>query len=40
MSAQFWLNLQIVLDLYDAQHSPSAKVIARIKRLPQMAKAS
>jgi addiction module HigA family antidote len=40
MSAQFWLNLQTVRDLYQAQRSPAAKTIARIKRLPQMARAS
>lgn len=39
-SAQMWLNLQTVLDLYDAQHSPAAKTIAKIKPLPELAAAS
>jgi addiction module HigA family antidote len=39
-SAQIWLNLQTVLDLYDAQHSPAAKAIAKIKPLPELAAAS
>lgn len=34
MEAQFWLNLQLVWDLYQAQHSPAATEIARIERLP------
>ncbi len=34
MEAQFWLNLQLVWDLYQAQHSPAAADIARIERLP------
>ena len=34
MEAQFWLNLQLAWDLYHAQHSPAAKQIRRIKRLP------
>jgi addiction module HigA family antidote len=33
MEAQFWLNLQLVWDLYQAQHSPVAKAIAQIERL-------
>jgi len=33
MEAQFWLNLQLVWDLYQAQHSPAAKAIAQIERL-------
>lgn len=37
MSAQFWLNLQLVWDLYNAKHSPAAKDIARIKRHPAVA---
>jgi addiction module HigA family antidote len=32
-TAQVWLNLQTVLDLYDAQHSPAAKAIKKIKPL-------
>lgn len=34
MEAQFWLNLQLVWDLYQAQHSPAVADIARIERLP------
>lgn len=34
MEAQFWLNLQIAWDLYQAQHSPAVQEIARIQRLP------
>ena len=34
MDAQFWLNLQLAWDLYQARHSVSAKDIARIKRHP------
>jgi antitoxin HigA-1 len=29
----FWLNLQLAVELWRAQHSPDAKKIARIKRL-------
>ena len=31
MEAQFWLNLQLVWDLYQAMHSPNAKRIRQIK---------
>jgi len=31
MGAQFRLNLQIMVDLYDAQHSTAAREIAKIK---------
>ena len=34
MEAQFWLNLQLAWDLYQARHSPFAREIARIKRHP------
>jgi plasmid maintenance system antidote protein VapI len=34
MEAQFWLNLQLAWDLYEARHSPFAREIARIKRHP------
>ena len=34
MEAQFWLNLQLAWDLYQAQHSPKAREIRRIKRHP------
>jgi len=37
MDAQFWLNLQLAWDLYQARHSPSAREIARIKRHPGVA---
>ena len=37
MDAQFWLNLQLAWDLYQARHSPSAREIARIKRHPAVA---
>jgi addiction module HigA family antidote len=36
MEAQFWLNLQLVWDLYQAQHSPAAAEIAQIERLPAL----
>jgi addiction module HigA family antidote len=35
-TAQVWLNLQTVLDLYDAQHSPAAKAIDKIKPLAEL----
>jgi antitoxin HigA-1 len=40
MDAQFWLNLQLAWDLYHAKHSPAAKAIGRIKRLPALKAAS
>ena len=39
MEAQFWLNLQLAWDLYHVSHSPAAKQIRRIKRLPALAAA-
>jgi len=39
MEAQFWLNLQLAWDLYHAAHSPAAKKISKIKRLPTLATA-
>lgn len=36
MEAQFWLNLQLAWDLYQAQHSPAAQEIAQIQRLPAL----
>ena len=33
VSMQTWLNLQAVVDIYDALHSPVAKDIARLKPL-------
>ena len=38
MEAQFWLNLQLVWDLYHAKHSSSARDIAKIKLHPRLAK--
>lgn len=40
MEAQFWLNLQLAWDLYHAIHSPAAKKIKNIKRLPALATAN
>lgn len=40
MEAQFWLNLQLAWDLYQATHSPAAKKIRKIKRLPTLATAN
>jgi len=37
MEAQSWLNLQLVWDLYQLIHSPAAKRIRRIKRIPALA---
>ena len=37
MEAQFWLNLQLAWDLYHLIHSPAAKRIRKIKRLPALA---
>ena len=34
MDAQFWLNLQLVWDLYHARRSSRVNEIARIKRHP------
>lgn len=36
VDAQFWLNLQLAWDLYQARHSQSASDIARIKRHPAL----
>ncbi len=36
MEAQFWLNLQLVWDLYHAIHSPAAAEIEQIQRLPAL----
>jgi len=36
-SAAFWLNLQQIVDLYDAMHSESAKSIKKIKPLAKQA---
>jgi len=37
MEAQFWLNLQLVWDLYHAMHSLAAAEIAQIERLLALA---
>jgi addiction module HigA family antidote len=39
-SPQFWLNAQLATDLCNAQHSRAAKAIAKIKPLPELARAS
>lgn len=36
-SAAFWLNLQQIVDLFDAMHSESAKAIKKIKPLRKVA---
>lgn len=36
MEPQFWLNLQMGWDLYEAGHAPSARAIKQIKRLPAL----
>ena len=36
MEAQFWLNLQMAWDLYQASRSPEARRIRKIKRLPAL----
>ena len=33
VEAQFWLNLQLAWDLYNATHSPAARRIQQIKPL-------
>jgi addiction module HigA family antidote len=38
MEAQFWLNLQLAWDLYEAKHSPVSKEIAKVKPLPRSGK--
>ena len=35
--AQFWLNLQLVWDLFHAKHSENAREIERIRRHPALA---
>ena len=39
MEAQFWLNLQLAWDLYHVKRSRAASGIARVRKLPQLAKA-
>lgn len=31
VDAQTWMNLQLAVDMYDAQHSPEARRIARLR---------
>jgi addiction module HigA family antidote len=38
MEAQFWLNLQLAWDLYQAKKAQAGKGIARVKRLPQLSR--
>jgi antitoxin HigA-1 len=38
MSAAFWMNLQIIWDLYQTMHSEAAREIARLRRHPALAK--
>jgi addiction module HigA family antidote len=40
VEAQFWLNLQLAWDLYQARRSPASGKIRRITRLREMRKAS
>jgi hypothetical protein len=40
MSDEFWLGLEQDVELWDAHHSPAAKVIAKIKPLAELAAAS
>lgn len=37
VSAQFWMNLQLAVDLYEAQHSKEATAIKKIRPLPNVA---
>lgn len=39
IEAGFWLNLQQAWDLYHAVHSPAAKEIRKIRRVPGLAEA-
>lgn len=39
VSAQFWMNLQLAVDLYEAQHSKLAAEIRKIRPLPNVAAA-
>lgn len=33
IDAQTWINLQLAVDMYDAQHGSEAKLIAKLKPL-------
>jgi addiction module HigA family antidote len=37
MSPDFWLNLQLRWDLWQAMHGPEAGEIAKIERIPELA---
>lgn len=39
-SAEWWLNMQLVVDLYDALHSKRAKEIDRIRPIEKLRSAS
>jgi addiction module HigA family antidote len=36
-SMEFWLGLQLAVDIYDAKHGPQARSIAKLKRLVRRA---
>jgi len=36
MSASFWLNVQQMVVLFDATHSPAAKTIRKIRRIKEL----
>jgi antitoxin HigA-1 len=40
LQAQTWLNLQLAWDLYQAMHSKAFREISKIRRLPQLTRAS
>ena|ERR1700733_3275544 len=40
MSAEFWLNAQLVLDLYEAMHSAGASDIAALEPIAELRSAS
>lgn len=40
VDAQFWMNLQLAWDLYDARRSPKAKAIRRIRRFQKFSRKS
>ncbi len=40
VEAQFWLNLQLTWDLYQARRAPRAKALRAITRLPALRRAS
>ena len=40
LEAQFWLNLQLAWDLYEARRAPRSAGLRSIKRLPALRRAS